>query len=371
MANDESALLVLGVLPSHDSRIAKTARARRDAARASWLQNSAGVLTKFVLTKASQSDERTDDIVVLSTNRSRCVCIALVQAWFAHATSVWPTAKYFGKTEDDIFLRADALAWELRRLPAAAPLWYGLFLWSSAGCWGGQFEDDPTFSAKARAQLLRKEQKCPPAARPLAPSASHELDVRSAPLARSLARCAAPGEWLVRQPAGRRGRCGADCSTMQGAFVTSCVHEPTLLAHATWTKVHSLAPDRGWRPFAPASNLTLALDVNLADKRLRERDPTALWAEVDAATRSAERPATRFPPLLYAYAPDRAAGAPLAAPRNEAVAAWHKQACPWGGCHPPRDGVELRPWPGWRESAACGERGEAELCAVRGSLLTK
>ena len=198
MSDDGSALLVLGVLPSHDTRIAKTARARRDAARSSWLQHSAGILTKFVLSKAIESDERTDDIVVLSTNRSRCVCIALMQAWFAHATSTWPTAKFFGKTEDDIFLRADALAWELRRLPAAVPLWYGLFLWSSAGCWGGQFEDDPTFSAKTRTQLLRKEHKCPPAARPLAPSASHELDVRSAPLARSLARCAAPGEWLGR-----------------------------------------------------------------------------------------------------------------------------------------------------------------------------
>ena len=85
----------------------------------------------------------------------------------------------------------------------------------------------------------------------LAPSASHELDVRSAPLARSLARCAAPGEWLGRQPAGRRGRCGADCSTMQGTFVTSCVREPTLLAHATWSKVHSLAPDRGCARLRP------------------------------------------------------------------------------------------------------------------------
>ena len=66
--------------------------------------------------------------------------------------------------------------------------------------------------------------------------------------------------------------------------------------------------------------------------------------------------------LLSEQAIRAAACSRVAAPRNEAVAAWHKQTCPWGGCHPPRDGVELRPWPGWRESAACGERGESELC---------
>ena len=61
MANDDNALLVLGVLPSHDTRIAKTARARRDAARSSWLQNSADILTKFVLLHGTQPDERSVD----------------------------------------------------------------------------------------------------------------------------------------------------------------------------------------------------------------------------------------------------------------------------------------------------------------------
>lgn len=116
---------------------------------------------------------------------------------------------------------------------------------------------------------------------------------------------------------------------------------------ATWTKVHSLAPDNGWRPFARPSNLSVALDMNLGDKKLR-LDRGGAWDAAHAAM--APTAASAFPALLYEFVPRRAAGEqPLARPLNPEVAEWYAGACRWGGCHPPREPwVE---WPSWLASA--------------------
>lgn len=122
-----------------------------------------------------------------------------------------------------------------------------------------------------------------------------------------------------------------------------------LLAHETWTKVHTLAPDRGWRPFAPAGNLTVVLNMNLADRRVRALGEAA-WR-----TAHAEMGALRtsvLPPLLYQHHAARKLGEAFATPRNPRVAAMHHTTCPWGGCHPPRGGPTPE-WPGWRRSAPC------------------
>ena len=63
-------------------------------------------------------------------------------------------------------------------------------------------------------------------------------------------------------------RCPNDCAAVQGLWLTRCVSRNVTLAHATWSKVHSNSFDAGWRPFAPAGNLTLALDMNLGDRKV-------------------------------------------------------------------------------------------------------
>ena len=209
-----------------------------------------------------------------------------------------------------------------------------------AGCWGGGFEDDPLLSAKGVRQTLGKERGCPTTAQPLTPAPTHEADIRSAPLARALAQCLHPEAWL--RAMGKLGvrRCPNDCAAVQGAWLTQCakmdgiIGRNVTLAHATWTKVHSNSADNGWRPFAPPANLTVVLDMNLGDKKLR-RDVRGAWetaAKLVAPTR-----ATSFPPLMYSYSPTRRTGdVEMLRLLNPQVAALHHQTCRWGGCHPSR-----------------------------------
>ena len=166
MASRDSPLLVLGVLPSEKQHVNWSSEVARAAARATWQTLPApSVLLRFVLRDEGEvSDERAGDIVrVPLPPRSTCVCAELTHAWFVHALRTWPTAKWYGKTEDHIYVQTSVLQWELERLPHAQPVWLGLFFYSSvggarhpdAGCWGGQFEDDATVSRKITQQLVR------------------------------------------------------------------------------------------------------------------------------------------------------------------------------------------------------------------------
>ena len=132
----------------------------------------------------------------------------------------------------------------------------------------------------------------------LAPGPTHELDIRSAALARDLVGCSYPRQWLAGMERhasvaaaagrGRRRAVGDTCTSIgapavQALWLTRCAPPDgrVLLAHATWTKVHSNAADAGWRPFARPSNLTLALDMNLGDRKLRAAGaPSPPWPPV-------------------------------------------------------------------------------------------
>ncbi|KAL3930434.1 MAG: hypothetical protein SGPRY_001539, partial [Prymnesium sp.] len=284
-------LLALGVLPSERPRphVWELHFRRRAAARATWLTlRPRDVVVRFVVEhphpsasserrEALLSEEREhDDIASFRTdrgNRSTCLQGELVRWWFIHALTAHPGFRYYGKSEDDIYVHLGLLRFDLARL-AAPRLWLGLFQWSgngkgeagvSVGCFGGAFEDDPSFSPKREEKLLGQERR--------------ELDVRSSELVSICNTCSYPSEWLRGQP--RRG-CTNDYSASQGLLVAKCVEKQITLAHLTWTKVHSNAADSGWRPFAPPSNLTLALDMNLADKKLRKDIPAA-WRHAHAA----------------------------------------------------------------------------------------
>ena len=195
----DSPLLVLGVLPSEKQHVNWSSEVARAAARATWQTLPApSVLLRFVLRDEGEvSDERAGDIVrVPLPPRSTCVCAELTHAWFVHALRTWPTAKWYGKTEDHIYVqtsvsssrltrrplspagaphghschrhgpgrshsswavapapskppasppvtlprlrtcaptRSQVLQWELERLPHAQPVWLGLFFYSSVG----------------------------------------------------------------------------------------------------------------------------------------------------------------------------------------------------------------------------------------------
>ena len=372
MAADE--LLVLGILPSEASVRGGAARARsyRQAARRTWLASSpAGLVTRFVFSAAANADLRRrrrrladDRSVVLHTpSASTCACAELVHAWFAHALAEWPRAHFVGKTEDDIMVSLPALHFEVARLRGLAeggqPLWWGLMAWTGnggvehprVGCWGGGFEDDPLLSPKGVRGTLSKERGCPEGAQPLAPAPTHEVELRSRGLAHALAGCDYPRRWLDAMSGGRR--CPNDCAAVQGLWLTRCLRRNVTLAHATWSKVHANSLDAGWRPFAPPANLTVVLDMNLGDKKLRQlandHGGDAPWERAHAAMHSTT--ASAFPPLLYSYEPTRRAGSTqLMAPLNSRVAALHYGTCRWGGCHPSR-GEPTVVWPAWLASA--------------------
>uniref|UniRef100_A0A7S3EWY7 Hexosyltransferase n=1 Tax=Haptolina ericina TaxID=156174 RepID=A0A7S3EWY7_9EUKA len=378
-------VLSLGVIPSEKPKPFewRVHAARRQSIRETWLGSVPGVMVaRFVVERpprmrqGRRQEERSDelqresrvhgDVVELEPpNGSVCLHAELTLAWFSHALAVWPTSLYFGKTEDDIYIATTLLLWDLQRLSAPL-LWLGLFQWSGngdldhphTGCWGGAFEDDPLFSAKISSQLLSKERKCPEGAVPLTPAPSRELDIRSAALARAqLGGCDVAMRWLSQQPrrsAGRRAAsCPNDYSAVHGLWLRRCLSTPVTLAHLTWTKVHSNAADDGWRPFASPSNLTLALDMNLGDKKIR-RNTTGAWSRVHDAIQPT--PSTTFPPLLYSFETTRRAGdARFATPLNLNDAALHYKTCRWGGCHPSR-GEAWFEAPGWRASAPCPDR---------------
>ena len=226
--------------------------------------------------------------------------------------------------------------------------------------WGGGFEDDPVLHAEGK--TLAKERGCPPGATPIAPSPTHEIDVRSSSLARVLAACDYPARWLVSMASAKK--CPNDCAAVQGHWLTKCAaasNSPrnVTLAHATWSKVHSNSFDNGWRPFAPPSNLTIVLDMNLGDKKLRELGAGKAWELAASAVRATR--ASTLPPLLYEYSPSRRAGGlPLLAPLNKRVAALHHETCRWGGCHPSRNDGYIE-WPAWRDSAPWPATSEAAL----------
>ena len=372
-------LLALGILPSkYHANHAADAMSHRRAARRTWLASPpAGVVWRFVLAPVAarrrqrrRLESTSDDVIELPTPlRSSCGCAELVHAWFSHALAHWPGVAYLGKTEDDIMVSLPAVLFDVRRLAsvnsAHAAVWYGLMAWTGnggvshprVGCWAGMFEDDPTLSAKGVRGTLGKERQCPDGARPVAPAPTHEIDIRSASLARLMVteQCAYPTAWLKAMNEGSR-RCPNDCAAVQGLWLRKCAGsvDNVTLAHATWSKVHSNSYDGGWRPFAPPSaNLTAVLDMNLSDKKLRqlanEQGAMAPWRRAADAMLGAQSSA--FPPLLYAYRPARADGeARLLTALNPSVAAHHYATCRWGGCHPSRGEVAVE-WAGWRESA--------------------
>ena len=123
----DSPLLVLGVLPSEKQHVNWSSEVARAAARATWQTLPApSVLLRFVLRDEGEvSDERAGDIVrVPLPPRSTCVCAELTHAWFVHALRTWPTAKWYGKTEDHIYVQTSVSSSRLTRRPlspAGAP----------------------------------------------------------------------------------------------------------------------------------------------------------------------------------------------------------------------------------------------------------
>ena len=197
----------------------------------------------------------------------------------------------------------------------------------------------------------------PAGGRPLAPSAPHS-SMYGARRPRGARVRAAPANGSgASRPGGVGG--AADCSTMQGAFSPRASASRRSRARDV-DQVHSLVPDRGWRRLRPPQ-LTLALDMNLADKRLRERDlprcgrrSTPRRDPPSGRRRASRRFCTRTHPTAR-----RARRSPRRATRPS-LRGTSRRAL---GRLPPAARWR-RFGRGWRESAACGERGGG---AVRGA----
>ena len=236
--------LILGVLPSDKTlEDPSFGQAARTAARRTWVHAAPRAVTVRFVVMPSESDSAFGDTVTLPPSNTSCKCALTVQRWFEHAVAVWPTAEWYGKTEDDIYVQSSVLHWELVRLPRDPMLWYGLMAWTGngdaqhpdTGCWGGQFEDDVTMSSKISQQLLGKERACPQSI-VMAPSPMHQLDVRGHGLATALAVCSYPHEWLaaLTSSLGTR-KCGNECACTQGHWVQRCVSGHVKLAHVCTT----------------------------------------------------------------------------------------------------------------------------------------
>ena len=120
----------------------------------------------------------------------------------------------------------------------------------------------------------------------------------------------------------------------------------------TWLQTRSLSGVTFAPPLSPA-NLTVVLDMNLGDKKLRqlasETSSEEPWTRAHAVM--AATPTSAFPPLLYTFNPSRRDGEPhLLDALNSKVAALHHTTCRWGGCHPSR-GEPAVEWLKWRSSA--------------------
>lgn len=172
--------LCLGVIPSEKPKPFdwQVHADRRAAARSTWVTlQPSDFVVRFVVEddvprivkrnkQIAMESRHHGDIITLSAgfrNGSVCYNAELTARWFSHAVAAWPDARYFAKTEDDMYVNLALLRWDIVRIDAPM-LWAGLFQWygngdgsSRVGCWGGAFEDDPVHGPKRTKQVCRMQ----------------------------------------------------------------------------------------------------------------------------------------------------------------------------------------------------------------------
>lgn len=294
--------------------------------------------------------EHSDDIVQLDAIDGPGVAMECPAAektiqWMRYAQRAWPTALYYGKTEDDTYISIGALEHELVRLTAMRlpNVLYGLFgvcampgaaraERSPAGykaCFLGALERLGWITGGYRTIAdwrrggggsggvgSRRNSKCAPGSTEPAPFPTGPLMIASASLANTVfASCDYLQRFFARgRETNRRTLCRGhekmqswaslvgDCAI--GHWVSKCARGHNItIAHMTYTKAHHYSTNSGGQGWVAPSNASIA--VHWLKRHTGPSGPKhnegGEWAHAHEAASAANGPG--FPPLLWRYEP--------------------------------------------------------------------
>ena len=328
---------------------------------------------RFLLGAASTSRPRRAEVAILEEEHRRfgdlllmanaldgggvhkdCSCIEKTHDWFVHALREWPSARWYGKTEDDTYVNVPQLLSDLQRksllrhqhvvyglihLTATAPIRpEGL---ATDACWLGDLESVYAGNAigwkpaHAEDRVKAHASQAAHCRGTVAPFPTGPLAVFSAALARRLfEECGylrafnrVARKWDRASDACRaghtdltKGYASATCDGVMGGWLEQCTPpaEGVVLAHMSWSKGHWYADKpggMGWVLPGPASVAVHGLKASPAvGADGKPKGPgLADWARVHNL--SADARATAFPPLLWRYAPARTVADEYGTPR--------------------------------------------------------
>ena len=124
-------------------------RARRDNVRDvqrvfSGLGQAASIELRFVLARpqatsaqlqaVAEEQRRYQDMVYLNITESRFNCALKFLLWFAHCQTAFPSARFYAIADDDTFIQLAHFEADLRTIPAAGYVVWGLVMWSVKHC---------------------------------------------------------------------------------------------------------------------------------------------------------------------------------------------------------------------------------------------
>ena len=287
--------------------------------------------------------------------------------WMKYAYRTWPTAMFYGKTEDDTYLALGALEQELVRLSALQlpNLIYGLFgVCSMPGaaraerspmgyqaCFLGAVERLGWVTGGYRTIIDWRRgggrssgatSKCAPGSTEPAPFPTGPLLIASASLTgATFTSCTYLERFFARGRAtNRRTLCRGrekqqswaslvgDCAV--GHWLSRCARGLNVtVAHMTYTKAHHYSTNAGGQGWVAPSNASIA--VHWLKRHTGPSGPTKVeggeWMHAHEATVNATGPG--FPPLLWRYEPHNV----LRHERlfehaiNEAEHEWYSRSC--------------------------------------------
>ena len=238
---------------------------------------------------AAEARTHSDFVFVNSSDCAAWHRAAKVQAWFELAVARWPTATWYGKSEDDGLVRISALMRDLAALhPSTEPWYYGIMAWTGsctayvngcpatypsqasgtteatsreerlswdgctagAGCYGGSLQPHPQESSPCREHQCGVPRcsiagPCTRANTLMVPFAIGPLEVRSRALALAVAECHEARRYMRAisalgdaraDSAGGRADPGASMDGGQALPLAMCVRR-ALLADATWKRM--------------------------------------------------------------------------------------------------------------------------------------
>jgi len=309
----------------------------------------------------------------VSAHGPHCACTEKTSEWLKYAVARWPSAAFYGKTEDDAYVALDGLAAELARLHEAAlphvlygkmsscsmpreprPQPPGLALpregdfrhlrnrepFGYQGCFLGDLESmAPPYDGHEWVGEWRKKRDGNAGKQPPfcgdglpAPFPIGALMVAQADLARRLVGCPYANAFMARGfAANRKTGCSAaragggaaasfaslTCDCVYGHLLSMCggITNTTTIADMTWTRAHEYGYKSGGLAWVAPSSLSLV--VHGLKRHTGRSGPNNTeageWRHTHEALHNVVRRADTPPPLLWRYDPARIAAASASA----------------------------------------------------------